>query len=410
MIDQPAPTSLRVRMFGLSWLSYFSYYFTRKNYSIVKSSLGLAKGELVIIETVFSAAYAVGQFVNGALADVLGPRRLVAGGMLLSAAMAVLFGLSSSLPLFVIAYGLNGLFQSSGWPGNGKVMAAWFSTRERGEIMGYWGTCYQVGGIAAGAFATFLLSNWGWRSAQFGPALWVGVVGVAYLLWVVDTPSDRGYADPDVEPGVSAEARRELRRQAWPRVLRNPMTWFLGANYFCMKMTRYSLIFWLPYYFEDGLGYGKAEAGYMSISFDVGGVAGVIFGGLVADRIFGRRRIAVAAVMTAGLVGALALHGAIGDQGMWVTMLTMALVGALLFGPDSIVSGAVSQDLGGPHAAALACGVINGLGSIGAVFQGFMVRYVSDEYGWNALFTVFQVLAIVATLALLPYFRVRPKA
>ncbi|HUH06033.1 MAG TPA: MFS transporter [Kofleriaceae bacterium] len=404
-----APGSLRARMFGLTWLSYFSYYFTRKNYSIVKSSLGLAKSELVIVETAFSAAYALGQFVNGALADVLGPRRLVACGMILSALMATLFGLSSTLPLFVIAYGLNGLFQASGWPGNGKVMAAWFSSRERGEIMGYWGTCYQVGGIAAGASATFLLGQWGWRSAQFGPALWVAVVGVAYFLWVVDTPSDRGYADPDVEPGLSLVARRELRRRAWPLVLKNPMTWFMGANYFCMKMMRYSLIFWLPYYLEKGLGYGKGAAGYMSISFEVGGVMGVIGAGLLADRVFGRRRIAVAAVMTAGLACAMALHVYLGATSMWVTIASVALIGALLFGPDSIVSGAVSQDLGGPHAAALACGLINGLGSLGAVFQGFMVAYVSHEYGWEALFKVFLVLAVIATATLLPFFWVRPK-
>jgi sugar phosphate permease len=41
--------------------------------------------------------------------------------------------------------------------------------------------------------------------------------------------------------------------------------------------------------------------------------------------------------------------------------------GALLYGPDSLLSGAAAQDLGGPNAAALAIGMINGLGSVGAV-------------------------------------------
>lgn len=186
------------------------------------------------------------------------------------------------------------------------------------------------------------------------------------------------------------------------------MTWFLGANYFCMKMMRYSLIFWLPFYLEKAMGYDKITAGYASTSFEVGGVLGVIAGGFLADRVFGRRRIAAAAVMTAGLAGALWLHSALGNQGIGVTYASMMLIGALLFGPDSIVSGAVSQDLGGPYAAALACGVINGLGSIGAVCQGYMVDYVSDTYGWEALFSVFLGLAIVGTLALLPFFFHRP--
>ena len=77
----------RTRIFGLTWLSYLSYYFTRKNYSVIKSSLGLTSSQLTIIETVYTSAYAVGQFVNGALADVVGPRRLIAVGMFSSAAL-----------------------------------------------------------------------------------------------------------------------------------------------------------------------------------------------------------------------------------------------------------------------------------------------------------------------------------
>ncbi|MBT8492468.1 MAG: MFS transporter, partial [Deltaproteobacteria bacterium] len=65
----PAPRRVRARIFGLSWLSYFSYYFTRKNWSVVKSVVGdeygLDKSALKNIDTVYLAAYAVGQFING---------------------------------------------------------------------------------------------------------------------------------------------------------------------------------------------------------------------------------------------------------------------------------------------------------------------------------------------------------
>lgn len=404
----PAPRRWRARIFGLSWLSYFSFYFTRKNYSVAKSSLGLDKSELKNIDTLYLAAYAVGQFVNGFLGDIVGPRRLLAGGMMLSAILALVFGAGDALAIYAIAFGLNGLAQSSGWPGNGKLMASWFSSRERGEVMGYWGTCYQVGGLAATAFATFLLARWGWRAAFVGPALWVAVVAIAILIFARDRPSQVGYADPDIDPTLTAVQRKLLRRQAWPRVLRNPLTWFLGANYFCMKLMRYSLLFWLPYYLNQGLGYGRAESGYLSMSFEAGGVIGVIASGLAADRLFGRRRIAVAASMTALLAGALALYGAVGADSMALNFLSMMLVGALLFGPDALVSGAVAQDLGGPYAAALGCGVINGLGSLGAILQGYLTYYISEYYGWDALFVAFQALAILATLALLPFFRTRP--
>ena len=91
-----------------------------------------------------------------------------------------------------------------------------------------------------------------------------------------------------------------------------------------------------------------------------------------------------------------------------VNFLTMMLVGACLFGPDSLVAGAVAQDVGGPHAAGLATGFVNGLGSLGAILQAYVTVEVSKTYGWDALFIVFQLLAVVATLALLPFFSRRP--
>lgn len=403
------PRPLRARIFALSWASYFSLYFTRKNYSVAKSSLGMGTDDLRAIDTAYLVAYCGGQFLNGFLADVIGPRRLLAIGMLVSAALSFVFAFGDAPALFVLAFGLNGLAQSAGWPANGKLMATWFSTKERGVIMGWWGTCYQFGGLAATWFATFLLVRYGWRAAFIGPALWVIAVAVAIWLFVIDRPSALGYANPDgVAPTADAAERKRRRREAWPLVLKQPIIWFLGATYFSLKLTRYSLLFWLPYYLHTSLGYGKGAAGYLSMSFEIGGVVGVIASGIAADKLFGRRRIAVAACMTALLAAALGLYGEVAGQGMLVNFLAMMLVGALLFGPDALISGAVAQDVGGPHAAALACGMVNGIGSIGAILQGSLIAYVTTRYGWDGLFIAFQILAIMATLTLLPFFRQRP--
>jgi OPA family glycerol-3-phosphate transporter-like MFS transporter len=400
---------VRARIFGLSWLSYFSYYFTRKNWSVVKSVVGdeygLDKSALKNIDTVYLAAYAVGQFINGVLGDVFGPRRMLALGMLTSAGLAVLFGLSDLFAVFVLAYGLNGLAQSSGWPNNGRLMASWFGAEERGVVMGWWATCYQVGGIAAVLLASKLLALSGsWRVAYIGNAAWVAVVGLAVYIWIRDQPSDLGYQNPDAEE----DEQEGGVRAGWKHVLGNPMVWCLGGNYFCMKLTRYSLLFWLPYYLNKQLEYDPVTAGYVSTSFEVGGVIGVVASGILADKVFGHRRVAVAATGVALLAAALGLYGQVADQGVVINFMAMMLVGALLFGPDALVSGAVAQDLGGRQAAALACGVVNGLGSFGAILQGFIVVGVSEAYGWDGLFVLFQLVAVVGALFLLPYFKVRP--
>ena len=403
----------RQRVFAGSWLSYFSYYFTRKNFSVAKKpmarELGLSKGDLKWIDLASLGAYALGQFVHGVLGDRIGPRRLVALGMLTTAALSVLFGVSSMFGVFVLLWGCNGFVQATGWPGNGKLMASWWSARDRGPVMGWWSTCYQAGGLAATFLATWLLV-WGWRAAFVGPALWVVVVAGAFWLLVRDRPSLVGHADPEVAAGLSAEDRARLRREAWPLVLKNPRTWSLGVAYFCLKMIRYAFLYWLPFYLAEGYGYGDQKSGYVSMGFEAGGIPLVILAAWLADRVFGRRRIGVAAVSCVLLAGALALYKVIGSQGVAWNVIGLMMIGGTLFAADALISGSAAQDLGGPHAAGLACGVINGLGSLGGVAQGFVTVAVSDAHGWDALFTVFIGLAFAAALALLPFFRVRPAA
>lgn len=79
-----------------------------------------------------------------------------------------------------------------------------------------------------------------------------------------------------------------------------------------------------------------------------------------------------------------------------------------LFSSDSLVSGAAAQDAGGPDAAAAACGFINGLGSIGAVAQSLLLVPIVEHFGWDGLFWVFIGLSLVAVVALIPLWRVKP--
>jgi sugar phosphate permease len=70
----------------------------------------------------------------------------------------------------------------------------------------------------------------------------------------------------------------------------------------------------------------------------------------------------------------------------------------MLFGPDNLIAGAIGQDLGGPRAASTAVGIINGVGSIGAILQGVFTVTISARYGWSALFVTLPVLAITASM------------
>jgi sugar phosphate permease len=72
----------------------------------------------------------------------------------------------------------------------------------------------------------------------------------------------------------------------------------------------------------------------------------------------------------------------------------------LLFGPDSLLSGTMSQDLGGRAATGRVAGIINGMGSVGAIFSPLIVAKVSERFGWSTLFFGFCAVTVVAAALL----------
>jgi sugar phosphate permease len=272
---------------------------------------------------------------------------------------------------------------------------------ERGRVMGIWSTCYQVGGIAATALAAFLLAHHGWRAVFQVPALLLAAMGVAVLL-LLPARVRRGPVLPGAAAAGTATARR--RASVAAGVLASPVLLSYGACYFCLKLIRYSLLFWLPYYLHTSAGFAEAQSGYLSTSFEIGDVAGSVGLGYLSDR-GTRSRARVAFVSILALAAALLLYARLQSDAAPVHFALMVLIGALLFGPDALLSGAAAQDAGGAQGAATAVGVVNAMGSAGALLQGALTIGVQQALGWNALFYVFVGLSLVAALCLLPALR-----
>ena len=62
-------------------------------------------------------------------------------------------GFTNSYGTFMVLLAVNGLAQSTGWSNTVGTMGQWFRREERGRVMGWWATCYQVGGVLANVLA-----------------------------------------------------------------------------------------------------------------------------------------------------------------------------------------------------------------------------------------------------------------
>lgn len=401
----------RMSVFAATWLSYVGMYFARKPFYMVKSALteqlGLDARALADIGGVYLTAYTVGQFCAAAIGSWIGARRMLLAGMTVSALCNVVFGARASYSTLMLFMALHGMAQATGWSGNVGTMAYWTTRRERGTVMGLWATCYQLGGILANGLASFLLGWRGWRWSFYGGAGMLGAITVVFALLQRNRPEDvglpplgesqddRGAATADDAGGPSGHW---MHRLGWDRQVVITLL-LVGGFYFCVKFIRYALWSWAPYFLRLTFGLAKDDSGYLSTVFDLAGFFGAVSAGVISDRLFRGRRSMVAFIMLIGMALGCLLLWNVGSRSLIAFGAGLAVVGFMLYGPDSLLTGAGAIDLSTKRGAIAAAGVINGMGAIGSVVQEHVIGGLYEDSG-GQLAPIFLLMLAAASIAL----------
>ncbi|MFA6457337.1 MAG: MFS transporter [Bacteroidota bacterium] len=400
--------SWRYRIFGVMWLLYAGYYLCRKNYAVAQpvfmKEFGWNEHDVGIIITSYLTMYAVGQFISGPLGDRYGARKIITFGLILSVIVNVLFSQSSSILLMAVLMGINGVAQSTGWSNSMKTMSNWFSVNERGRMMAWWATNYQIGDVVATGFAAFIIGFASWREAFWIPAIGLAIVGIVFLWGQRNRPEDVGLPslaehmklgplEENFNKGAIGEKRISLG-EILKEVLWNKYIWNLGFSYFFLKLVRYTFLFWLSTYLVHILGFRADKAGYMSIIFPFAGFLGTVAAGYSSDKLFSARRGPVSVIMLTVLFISIYAYSLFAGHPIFGP-LALGFIGFCTFGPDTLISATAAMDFGSRKASSTAAGFINGLGSIGAALSGVLVAWISVAFGWSEVF-YFLMLATFA--------------
>ena len=85
------------------------------------------------------------------------------------------------------------------------------------------------------------------------------------------------------------------------------------------------------------------------------------------------------------------------------------LLGFFLYGPDSLVSATAAVDFGTSKGASTASGVINGMGSIGAVIGGTIPGFFKNTWGWDGVFMLMAGSVAIAAILMYTKWNALPK-
>ncbi len=371
------------------------------------------------IDIAYSVAYGLGQFLFGMSADRFGPRRVVLGGLLLSSAIAVAMGLSSTVVLLGIFFFVQGLCQSTGWAPLTKNMGFWFSSKERGRVMGFWCTSYAFGGMVASPFAGYVAYSVfdDWRWAFFSGAAVLLLISIPFYFLQRDRPRDVGLEEIEEyrgEPMAVVDARDapdEEKEGSWNligKVFRSPPVLVMALVYFLLKPARYAILFWGPVIASERLASDSfALAAAIPAAFEVAGLVAPIALGFVSDKLFQARRFPACVLSLLLLSIVLLFFGPLTSSGSTGGMLVaFFLIGFFLYGPDSMLSATAAIDFGTKRGAGSAAGFINGWGSFGQILgvalPGYLMAWFPGTDTTVILFYGFAVAALVGGLLLIP--------
>lgn len=107
--DERRFRSVRWQTFITMTLAYVTFYVCRLSFTVAKSALvelGITPTELGMIGSTLFFSYAIGKLVNGFIADHANVVRYMSLGLLLSAGMNLMMGMTSNAMLLAIFWGL----------------------------------------------------------------------------------------------------------------------------------------------------------------------------------------------------------------------------------------------------------------------------------------------------------------
>jgi predicted MFS family arabinose efflux permease len=246
----------------------------------VKDAFAVGDVGAGVAVTIIWATYGLMQTPAGLLVDRIGERRLLAGGVVLTATSVVVIGAAPAFLAFLVGCGGFGLATGLYGPARGTALSRTFPDHD-GAAIGATLAAGSVGSAVLPLAAGALVGNFGWRLLVGGLA--APLVAVAVLIWVtVPAFEIGGDATADDIPVGDVFAAIRTRQVALALTAITLMTFvFQGVSAFYVT------------YLTSVTGFSQPTAAAMFALVFAGGAVAQLAAGSLADA-FGDRPVLVA--------------------------------------------------------------------------------------------------------------------
>jgi len=254
----------------------------------------------------FGWAYVLGQLPSGGLLDRFGSKRVYGISIILWSAFAFLTGWAGDLragaaftALFVLRL-LAGFAEAPVFPGNGRIVAAWFPTAERGRASAIFNASQYFALPVFAPIFGWLIHTQGWQSCFW----FMGAVGaVLTFIWFhnIFGPTEHprissaeiglierggGLVHTDTQTDTSSGARKNTLTWATVRMLlSHRMLVGVYIGQYCITTLTWFFVTWFPLYLAQERHMSVVKVGFAAAVPGLCGGFGGILGGILSDRL-----------------------------------------------------------------------------------------------------------------------------
>lgn len=339
---------------------YLFYYTGRQNFGFaipgMSEELGLSKAQLGWCGAAMLWAYAIGQAINGQLADRFGGRKLMSLGGLLSFLMNWITSFAGGLAGVLVPWAGNGFVQSMGWAPGSRILSNWWDRAHRGRVFGWYVFAAGMSSVLTYLMAATVV-DYGWRWIFRIPVALMLVGCVVFWLVVKEKPSHAGFEDleEDDQTGPSDEAPLNWWQRYRCGFTCVPFLFGCAAIGF-QNLARYGLLVWVPVHFL-GESWKTSTDKWISVALPVGMALGAVTAGWLSDRVFRGGRSAPV-ILFLLLASACAGGMYFLERGSAFSIPLLFLTGFFVYGPQSAFW-ALCPDLLGKRLAGTGTGMMN---------------------------------------------------
>jgi ACS family glucarate transporter-like MFS transporter len=368
----------------------------------------------------FGWAYVLGQLPSGGLLDRYGSKAVYGISIVCWSVCAFLLALAGSLPLawvftaiFAIRL-LSGLAQSPVFPGNGRIVAAWFPAAERGRASSIFNASQYFALVAFAPLFGWLTFHYGWRSCFWFIGCFGLVLALAWKKLVYDVKEHPRISEAEISHIELGGGLVNTSRSAgnsftggltWNivrQLLSQRMLVGIYIGQFCINTLTTFFLTWFPSYLAEARHLSIVKVGVLAALPALCGSGGGVLGGIVSDGLLKRGHSLSYARKLPIILGMMLSITMIGCNYTNSQVVVMALMSLAFFGKGFGALGwTVIADVSPRNMIGMNGGVFNFFGNLSSISTPIIIGLIKSSTGSYSGALVF--IGVTALVAIFSY-------